>query len=320
LRTFLSLLFNRLKLILFSKLLAYSVSVAYAAEPITLSYGTDTPYAYSFDYEEIEDLSNIAALDRYDPLQFDYCALHSAYPDPDAEPTNYSFQATLSEVSDVTSIHLLNSESSSVGGMTVTVGDEVCFIFPERFSAPGWSYIDCSGLTASDTITFTYPFDYEFCGVIVDTDEADVLYKSFHLADNEELSYFTKSPLCGDYAEVPDSYYPMFLETYVEESEETAGSYYLKHVCPADELVYTLSVGEPGDCETDLDCATFSNDESAEHILLELVNLGELDTFYAYIDSSEDAEYEEYGKATLAYYQNMKDLTDLRALAERDIQ
>jgi hypothetical protein len=32
------------------------------------------------------------------------------------------------------------------------------------------------------------------------------------------------------------------------------------------------------------------------------------------------AEYEEYGKATLAYYQNMKDLTDLRALAERDIQ
>jgi hypothetical protein len=50
------------------------------------------------------------------------------------------------------------------------------------------------------------------------------------------------------------------------------------------------------------------------------VNLGELDTFYAYIDSSEDAEYEEYGKATLAYYQNMKDLTDLRALAERDIQ
>lgn len=85
----------------------------------------------------------------------------------------------------------------------------------------------------------------------------------------------------------------MNLEVYVEESD-TAGSYHLKHVCPEDDLVYTLSLldgASLGDCTDplDSDCSEYSSGAAATPLELELINMGDLDTFYMYLDGYSDA-------------------------------
>jgi len=70
-----------------------------------------------------------------------------------------------------------------------------------------WTYIDCSGLTASDTLTLTIPYAEYYpglCGVVIDTDEADTYYETFYIMSNWSVNGFHRNPYCGNFDDVED--------------------------------------------------------------------------------------------------------------------
>lgn len=68
-------------------------------------------------------------------------------------------------------------------------------------------------------------------------------------------------------------------------------------------------------CSTvlDWDCSEFLNGEDAVAISIPFDNLFENDVFYSFVETTENY-------VSLVYWQNKKDFTDLRALADRDLQ
>lgn len=75
-----------------------------------------------------------------------------------SEPISIEF--TLDDgSSDISTIHILDDLFNDPAGIEVWVGDEKCYTFPSAVGTLGWSYIDCTGTSASDTVSIQLPVD-----------------------------------------------------------------------------------------------------------------------------------------------------------------